>query len=64
MIEKFEREPICSSWLNPIEMLWRHFRRKVTQWELFGSVDAVLGAAVAFCDPLQAHARCSCPSPA
>jgi transposase len=22
--------PTYSSWLNPIEMLWRHFRREVT----------------------------------
>ena len=28
--------PTYSPWLNPIEMLWRHFRREVTHCELFG----------------------------
>ena len=27
--------PTYSPWLNPIEMLWRHFRREVTHNELF-----------------------------
>jgi transposase len=27
--------PTYSPWLNPIEMLWRHFRREVTHCELF-----------------------------
>jgi putative transposase len=27
--------PTYSSWLNPIEMLWRHFRREVTHHERF-----------------------------
>ncbi len=26
--------PTYSPWLNPIEMLWRHFRREVTHCEL------------------------------
>jgi putative transposase len=42
--------PTYSPWLNPIEMLWRHFRREVTHCELFASVDALLGATAAFFD--------------
>jgi transposase len=37
--------PTYSPWLNPIEMLWRHFRREVTHCELFESVKALLAAA-------------------
>jgi transposase len=37
--------PTYSPWLNPIEMLWRHFRREVTHCELFPSVKALIGAA-------------------
>jgi hypothetical protein len=33
---------------NPIEMLWRHFRREVTHCELFASVRALLDAATDF----------------
>src|SRR5215211_92176 len=40
--------PTYSPWLNPIEMLWRHFRREVTHCELFASVQALLGAAADF----------------
>jgi putative transposase len=40
--------PTYSPWLNPIEMLWRHFRREVTHCELFASVTALLAAAVDF----------------
>jgi transposase len=40
--------PTYSPWLNPIEMLWRHFRREVTHCELFKSVKALLGAAEDF----------------
>ena len=40
--------PTYSPWLNPIEMLWRHFRREVTHCELFGSVKALLAAAEDF----------------
>lgn len=36
--------PTYSPWLNPIEMLWRHFRREVTHCELFASVEALLAA--------------------
>jgi transposase len=42
--------PTYSPWLNPIEMLWRQFRREVTHGELFGSLDALIKAAHAFFD--------------
>jgi len=42
--------PTYSPWLNPIEMLWRHFRREVTHCELFESVKALLRAAQNFFD--------------
>lgn len=42
--------PTYSPWLNPIEMLWRQFRREVTHCELFESVKALLTAAQAFFD--------------
>ena len=42
--------PTYSPWLNPIEMLWRHFRREVTHCELFASVKALLAAATDFFD--------------
>jgi transposase len=42
--------PTYSPWLNPIEMLWRHFRREVTRCELFESIDAVLKATREFFD--------------
>jgi putative transposase len=37
--------PTYSPWLNPIEMLWRHFRREVTHCELFATKEALLAAA-------------------
>ena len=40
--------PTYSPWLNPIEMLWRHFRREVTHGELFETLEALLQAAQAF----------------
>ena len=40
--------PTSSPWLNPIDMLWRHFRREVTHCELFVSVKALLAAAADF----------------
>ena len=40
--------PTYSPWLNPIEMLWRHFRREVTHCELFESAKALLAAAADF----------------
>jgi putative transposase len=42
--------PTYSPWLNPIEMLWRQFRREVTHRELFESIDAVLEATREFFD--------------
>jgi len=40
--------PTYSPWLNPIEMLWRHFRREVTHCELFESVKALVKASLDF----------------
>jgi transposase len=37
--------PTYSPWLNPIEMLWRHFRGEVTHCELFETKLALLEAA-------------------
>ena len=37
--------PTSSPWLNPIEMLWRHFRREVTHCEFFETKQALLAAA-------------------
>jgi hypothetical protein len=42
--------PTYSPWLNPIEMLWRHFCREVTHCELFETVPALLTAARDFFD--------------
>lgn len=42
--------PTYSPWLNPIEMLWRHFRREVTHCELFENIAAVVAAAQDFFD--------------
>ncbi len=42
--------PTYSPWLNPIEMLWRHFRREVTHCELFETKQALLAAAQEFFD--------------
>jgi putative transposase len=36
--------PTYSPWLNPIEMLWRHFRREVTHCELFENIKALISA--------------------
>jgi transposase len=47
--------PTYSPWLNPIEMLWRHFRREVTHCELFESVRAMVEAA---CDFFARYNRC------
>jgi putative transposase len=40
--------PTYSPWLNPIEMLWRHFRREVTHCKLFTSVKELLKATADF----------------
>jgi transposase len=42
--------PTDSPWLNPIERLWRQFRREVTHCELFASIDALIQATKAFFD--------------
>jgi len=42
--------PAYSPWLNPLEMLWRHFRREVTHCELFVTVMALLAATRDFFD--------------
>lgn len=42
--------PTYGPWLNPIEMLWRHFRREVTHCQLFATVKALLAAARDFFD--------------
>jgi putative transposase len=42
--------PTYSPWLNPIERLWRQFRRDVTHCELFETVKALLAAARDFFD--------------
>jgi transposase len=42
--------PTYSPWLNPVEMLWRHFRREVTHCELFETMKALLSAALDFFD--------------
>ena len=49
--------PTYSPWLNPIEMLWRHYRREVTHCELFESVDALLGATRDFFDRMNQSPR-------
>ena len=40
--------PTYSPWLNPIEMLWRHFRREVTHCELFPNIKKLVEAAYDF----------------
>ncbi len=42
--------PTYSPWLNPIEMLWRHFRREVTHCELFISMKHLIAATHDFFD--------------
>ncbi len=42
--------PTYSPWLNPIEMLRRHFRREVTHCELFADIEALLAATHDFFD--------------
>lgn len=42
--------PIYSPWLNPIKMLWRHFRREVTHSQLFPTIKALIVAAYDFFD--------------
>jgi putative transposase len=40
--------PTYSPWLNPIEMLWRYFRKEVTHCELFESMPALIAATLDF----------------
>ena len=40
--------PTYSPWLNPIELLWRHFRREVTHCEIFENVKALINASYDF----------------
>lgn len=47
--------PTYSPWLNPIEHLWRQFRREVTHCELFETVKALLSAAHDFFVGYNAH---------
>ena len=42
--------PTYSPWLNPLERLWRQFRREVTHCELFETVKALLAASREFFD--------------
>ena len=50
--------PTYSPWLNPIEMLWRHFRREVTHCKLYASVKALLHAAQDFFDRYNRTPQC------
>ena len=47
--------PTYSPWLNPIEMLWRHFRREVTHCELFVNVKALIAASLDFFRRYNSH---------
>jgi putative transposase len=49
--------PTYSPWLNPIEMLWRHYRREVTHCELFESIDALVRGTQEFFDRLNQMPR-------
>ena len=40
--------PTYSPWLNPIEMLWRYFRKEVTHCELFESMKALIAETLDF----------------
>ena len=40
--------PTYSPWMNPIEMLWRHFRREVTHCEIFQTVKLLIEASYNF----------------
>lgn len=44
--------PTYSPGLNPIEMLWHHFRREVTHCELFENVKVLIEASYNFFDRL------------
>ena len=40
--------PTYSPWLNPIETLWRHFRRQVTHCEILETVKLLIEASYSF----------------
>jgi len=40
--------PTYSPWLNPIEMLWRHYRREVTHCEFFTTLSDLIQATLDF----------------
>ena len=42
--------PTYSPWLNPIEMLWRHWRKEVTHCELFESIKKLIQTTHNFFD--------------
>jgi len=39
---------VYSPWFNPIEMLWRYFRREATHCELFQTVEKLIEASKNF----------------
>jgi hypothetical protein len=41
---------LTAPFLNPIEMLWRHFRREITHCELIENIKALVAAAYDFFD--------------
>ena len=43
--------PTYSPWLNPIEMLWHHFRREVTHCELFLTLKDLISASYHLLEP-------------
>jgi putative transposase len=47
--------PTYSPWLNPIEMLWRYFRREVTHCELFENIKALISATNDFFSKCNQH---------
>ena len=49
--------PTYSPWLNPIEMLWRYFRKEVTHCELFESMKALIASHTGVLQALQYDAR-------
>lgn len=44
--------PTYSTYLNPIELLWKHLRRRVTHNHYFGTIQALLTAVQAFFDQM------------
>jgi putative transposase len=40
--------PTYSPWLNRIEMLWRHFRRELTQCKIFETLKILIEAPYSF----------------